>query len=416
MKLFSHKPKNKQTTAETPEGEVQSGARAIKSPRKSPGLNLLQVALISSLLAALAILGTGFFAYLKYDEQVTRQQQLKVAAAGERIAAHIAGRLDELTGMVEIIGRDPEIIRLALNDDVGGEQLAQRLAALSSFFPNVLRIRIVRPDETEPDTTTTPALSYACLDLVRQAESGGKPKVEVHKFSTPDQHIDLIGLVRSKSGIIGSLLVTLDVKVVNNWIKPLLPAGALIELRQKSGDLLLNSQGNQSLKGSALMHTASIAGSAWEISYWQQLNQGVTGDDRMGFIVLVIIAMLLTAIIVMVAGFVSDRLIRQDLVTLMTLVIEIVREREPRPVSVRMAEVRKAVIALEHAYRAKHGLPLGEDSESQFEKRNGAEQGVTPEAVKSEDDLPPEPSFTHSGGIIVEESEVTPRHGKEYDE
>ena len=137
------------------------------------------------------------------------------------------------------------------------------------------------------------------------------------------------------------------------------------------------------------------------------MNQSITGSDRTSFIVLALIAVVLSAIIIIAAGFIGDRLVKGDLVAFMTLVIEIIREREPRPISVRMTEVRKAVKALEQAYRAKHGIALLDDEvDSEFEKRKGS---ITEKAKEAEEsgDLPPvEPSFIHTDGIVVEESEI----------
>lgn len=409
MKLFSRKPGDKQPEIAPPGGQPEAEQQPKKSKRKSPGLIMLKVALIASLAAALVILGTGVFAYLKFDDQVARQQQLKVAARGEQIASHLAGRLSQLTGQVVAIANDPAIVRTARQGEAGSEQLAQRLAALTSFFPDVLRVRIVKPDETEPDTTTTPSLSYACLELVRQAEKGGKPQVEVHKFSTPDQHIDLVGLIRDQEAIIGSLIVSLNVTVVADWIKPLLTQGGLVELRQKSGNLLLNTQGEPGLKGSSPGHVAQVKGTAWELHYWQSMERGVTETDRMGLILLILVAMVLVAVVVIASGVVADRLLKQDLLALMTLVIEVVRERPPRPVAVRLAEVRKAVMALEQAYRAKNGMPMGDGSESEFDKSLLSEMEDVPNGGMGEDLPPLDPSFIGDAGITVEESEVQER-------
>ena len=269
-------------------------------------------------------------------------------------------------------------------------------------------MRIVRPNQTEPDDSTTPSLSYACLDLVRQAEQGGKPQVEVHKFSTPDQHIDLVGLIRDKNHIIGSLIVSLDVTVMANWIKPLLPHNGQVELRQKNGDLLLNAQGVQGLKDSYPGHVAQVNGTAWEIHFWQQVEKGIFESGRMNLALVMLVAIVLVALVVIMSGARADRMLNRDLEALMTLVIGVMRKRPPKSIAVRLTEFRKAVMALDQAYKVEVDASMLKKPESGIEVSESSEQEATEEeqeeltapaegsievTSEKEPEEPPPPSF-----------------------
>lgn len=406
MKLFSSKAREDKPVHEST-GE-KSGKRKAKS---SPGLKLTRISLVAFLLVALVILGTGYVAYLQYEAQVKRWQQIEAASEGEKIAANLAGRMEALTDLVDSMTHDPVIIQAAQQGrNADSEQLTSHLAAMKPFFPAVVRIRIVQPDELEPDATTTPALSYACLDLVRQSEKGGiPPRVEVHKFGTPDQHIDLVRAINGDKGMIASLVVSLDVGILAKWTQRLLPAGSYLELRQGTDEsgLMISSHGAQGLKGNMPMHTARVDGTSWNVHYWQPLEQGITEKQRMIFLGLILVAIVLAGIVIVISGNYADGVVKKDLMNLMALVVELVRERKPRPIAIRLTYVREAVKALEQVYHYKNISIKSKVPEAEPEPES--EQPI------NEEPPPPDPMSLKKSGMPEVESEIQ-EQGKNNDD
>ncbi len=389
MKLFSRLGKKSADDATT-ESDIPADAQAgdENTPKKgSQGLTLVKFHITTAVIAALVVAAAGFMAYRIYTAQIERAKELESIPRAERIAAQLSGRLQALTELVETVAGEAH---------EGEAQLEQRLQMLQEVIPNVVRLRVVGPDELEPDTTTVPSLSYACLDLVRQAESGKRPGVEVHKLGTRDQHIDLVRSIKDADGTAGTLLLSLDTAILSQWLKPNLPAGSYVELIQSAGggSTLLVAAGDSVLKANHALHSARVAGSAWELHYWERAQLAAKGDQGMVFLALVAGAALLVAIIVLVFAVMADRLVNGDLMRLMSLVVSLFQGKQPRAIAVKMAEMRHSVQALEQVYRQT------ERAKSKKKKE------VALDRVPDEELPPPDPMFISQSAVAVsEESE-----------
>lgn len=367
------------------DGEASGAVDAKKRSVRYRGLTLLRFNLLTALICSLLIAGFGVVTFYKFQQQVAKGQQLQVMTGAERVAAHIGGRLSTLTAMVDAIAADEALISTASSGVIEpGSPVGLRLSELASFFPNLLRIRLVFPGLAEPDNSTRPALSYACLEQIHAVEKGKPALVEVHRFNTDDQHIDLVRPLKSGERQVATLLVSLDVKILSTWLRQAGIGEAFVELRQQAGGtLLLTSHGVVALKQGAPAHSVQIVGSRWLLDYWQPLNAMVEAPDSQVVMVLVALAMAFVSLTILGFSAYADHMFKDDLVRLMSLMLELFQGKTPRPIEIRFLDVRESVAALEQVHRNQRQTPKPKTSvEDGFNMR------------LDDDDLsPPDPRF-----------------------
>jgi len=183
--------------AAAPKAKAPEG---MASAREDKGVVTLGTLISRAFLAAAVIViaaavAVHSLAVMRAD--VSHRQQVEVSA--NSLAKQVAFRLQRYAEVMDVLVRDGAL-RQAFR---GGnpEAVSAKEAELSSLFPSALKLRLLPPGVEEVDSSSTPHLSYACLAMLREAETSDKPvAAEVHLLGTPQQHIALARRVASADG------------------------------------------------------------------------------------------------------------------------------------------------------------------------------------------------------------------------
>ncbi len=136
--------------------------------------------------------------------------------------------------------------------------------------PHLLSARLIAPGVTRINDDQSPPLTFACFDLVYNAEEGKAPlPLEVHKFGSPDQHIDLVEPVKNQAGeIIGTLVASYNIAILQQKLNQHEVGNAYVELQQ--GTSALAAKGNAGMRVRALVkpQIKPIDNSRWQIALW----------------------------------------------------------------------------------------------------------------------------------------------------
>ena len=264
--------------------------------------------------------GLALYAYIELSSQISKTYTQLSGTVTTSYASQIAELMHGYAESMELLVKDPELAQLLTSGDP--DTITSKEETLNYVFPSALRVKLLPAGIREPDNTMTPALSYACLDLLQQSEKDGRAGVEVHQHGTPQQHIDLVQrIVDQNDQLIGNLLVTLDLQVLRQSMGRLKIKNAYLELQQLvSGNAItLATGGEQSLKQGE-GKKVKVPGSSWQIVYWSAGSGGVGFDDVMipaGVFtgILVALGMLLFVMYRRLAGA-----LRQDQVSVIKLV------------------------------------------------------------------------------------------------
>lgn len=386
------------------EGPVPPTGMGQEQKKHARGLNI-RVLVLPLLVTGVAVLVVvAALTYFQFALVGQERRDALTHGRADRIADHVAGRLQGYTDVIAATGRTPAVAAALATGDQA--TLDEQAAHLRGLFPSVLCVRFIARGDERLDETATPPLSYACLELVRMAEAGQVPPVEAHLYGTKVQHIDMLRPVVGPQGMVGSVMVTLDVAVLREWLRPLVPTdGGYVELRQSvdGRHLLLGAAGDGNLQGTPATYSVPVTGTAWNLIYWAPDSiPAVSAVQQTAFLTVfgVGLAVLLVAFVLFTA--VAGRIVRGDLVAAVKQAVEMWSGRRQHTFDVRLAESLDVLSALEqHLAVNQPPKPVHPDAAkaAAMQKDNGIVVEEPPEG----EDMPSSLLFMAQDAMQVEE-------------
>lgn len=250
------------------------------------------------LVLIIAIGGWSFYSGSSETAQIEEKQGLETVAKQQ--ADKLAGFFSGISAQLKALAQDKSVLLLfEQQDDIllgdGGDQRVNQ-------FDSALRLRMLMPGQYELDTESNPPLSYASLDLLRQAEqSTSASGMEVVLFGSPQQHIVIVQRVTNQAGeLIGLLHLSLDVALFKQATDTLALSESYVELRQaaRGRPLVLAKQGDAAYQGGEPV-VVGVNGTRWTLAYWYESGtaeaEGTDSQSPMLLIAAVAIVLLLGA-------------------------------------------------------------------------------------------------------------------------
>ena len=328
--------------------------------------------------------------YWSATQSLQQADQRQVQLAAEHFADRVAGWVAGQARALERLAADAELARLLDSGDHDAWRV--REPELARWFPQSMRVRLVEPGVQEVDMEAEPPLSYATLDLLREAETRETPPgMEAHMFGTPQQHLSLVRRVLDSTGrrIVGHVLVNYPVAELQAILDgPGVPGFVELQQTAQGAPLALARRGEAALRQGTPLASVAIAGSRWTLALWPADQAGraarelaVTGLAAAG------VALLLLALFLYLAFRHLLQALRADQVTFINLVKEMRDGRAQPGYQARVRELqdtlgimtRTASAGLSPAARAKPAAAPAVEPELVFE-HDGRE--VAPIAVE----------------------------------
>ncbi|MGB5717956.1 MAG: phosphomannomutase/phosphoglucomutase [Gammaproteobacteria bacterium] len=289
------------------------------------------------LLAGVVLLGVlAAFIFQLMSGHILRATAQQSKITTQQVALRVAAMTDYYGSTAALLAKDPDLAYLLM---VGNESALQsREESLRYVFPKAINVQLLPPGITEVDKNASPPLSHAALAQMRAAEAAeDEPPIEVHLFTTPQQHINIAHRVvdPAGSGVVGHLMVSLSADVLQNTLDDIRELDGYIEVQQDGGKgapVVIARFGEQSLKRGDADRVVYIEGSRWQVAYWPV----VTGLVALGGIsmwvlgALIASAAVLVALIIVLMGRINKAL-RVDQVSMVTIMKDY-RDGRPRRV------------------------------------------------------------------------------------
>ncbi len=263
---------------------------------------------------------------LLYMQAVNEFQNLaqKQAELTARLFANDYTRwVDDQVQTAELAVKDPQLARIM--ESGSDAERAVQAEALGYLFPASIRVRLLPTGIEMVDLEASPPISYAALDMLRHAETQDlQPPVEVHMFSTPQQHINLVRRILDPSGrhIVGHLMVSYPVQQLQTLLdRNSMDGYAEIQQIAAGSVVTLGSRGRAVLKETGPVSEMTIPGSRWQISY-RASSGPATGSQALLARTAAVsgIAMVLLSALIGFAYFRLRRGLRNDQVVVRALV------------------------------------------------------------------------------------------------
>ncbi|MEZ5506884.1 MAG: phosphomannomutase/phosphoglucomutase [Gammaproteobacteria bacterium] len=234
--------------SDTPSDSDSNPKGASKGSTLKSGLMPLMLPALAG--SALAVLLAGVLLYVLLLQGGSERQ---MQAIGQQTAQDVLGNLEQqartLDAVVGGIASDPALV------DAISAQDAAALAALDSRIqqqlPHATLARAFAKGTARKDSKTTPAISFAQLDMVSRAEKDNSALPEIH-LHDKQHYLTIAKAISNGNRIIGSLLVSFDFARLGAEL-PALPATAgYVEIVQtfSSQPVAVFSSGDNRFKGS----------------------------------------------------------------------------------------------------------------------------------------------------------------------
>jgi phosphomannomutase/phosphoglucomutase len=357
------------------------------------GLTLLKLSLPPIILVVLIVLVCGYVAYVQYAGLVKQAQQVQHVADAENMAARLGGRLVALGDQVAMQAKADAVLAVAI-DENDSEALRHFEQGLSAYFPDAVRIRVVRPAETNPDNSVSPPIGYACLDLARQAEAGSeRPPLEIHLHGSEHAHLDLVRPIMRNGKTIASLMVSFSADKIKVWLKEMSLEAGYVELQQGWEGPVLGRIGDAGAKHETPTHRAMISGSSWQLSYWTSDGIGMAEAQKLGFLATFGVAAAVIAAVMFLYALFLSATIKRELQSMVEFMLESGRGKRFHSYPVKLVEMEKALEMMEPV------ISWAKTDDGIKEKAEGGDEGIS------------DMMFMDFGEITVEEngSDVLPQ-------
>jgi len=165
-------------------------------------------------------------------------------------------RTKMLQALVQGFSEDPQVVEASLT---GGDLRKAEETRLARIIPFTIEVDILPPGLGSEQRN----LSYADLDLVRQAEEK-PPFPSIHGAGSSQRYIAVAHAIRSGKLLTGVLLVKLDLK----WLQQAMPDPGSGAIALMQGKLMLFYHGKPELRQVAAAGTIPVKGTMWQLGYW----------------------------------------------------------------------------------------------------------------------------------------------------
>ncbi|NOR51704.1 MAG: hypothetical protein GQ470_03710, partial [Gammaproteobacteria bacterium] len=289
--------------------------KGAEKPSKDPGLSIGKILWAGFLVVVIITLLSGYSSYLLYAERVDENLKIRQQATAERAGAVFVAKLELLIASIERTLNDEiiqdELKNIAADNIIPPEILQRRL---SEQWDLLIRQAIVGPD-TLPNDDITPALGYACLGLL----SGKQPTLELHRFGTADQHLDIaFPIVNNKK-----LILSFDTKLTSQWLNTINITDGYIALQQQIGEhapLIFERIGDHTLSASNNATIIAIPGTQFQVVVSLPVVEPITQLERILFFVNDGIALILMAFAFLATLITLRVILGKDLHTIISIV------------------------------------------------------------------------------------------------
>ena len=221
---------------------------------------------IAALVAGLIVAGV-YGLYTRLEAERRQATEAAVQASADELAQNLGAVLAGHRKALLDLAADPKIL-VALS---GADEAARRTLAAEAQarLPDALLLRLLPRGTMEPDSTTTPPLTYAAVELMRENAESTKPiKAELNLSGQPQEHVVLLQRVPVQGELVGFLHLSLQAAPIRAALKKFAPPGLAAEIEQPMthGPPVIVARAGETPKAGVAMKSASIPGTAWVVA------------------------------------------------------------------------------------------------------------------------------------------------------
>lgn len=259
----------------------------------------------------LLILATGIGAIWVTSSDMAKSRQTASEALVKGVGLSIGARIDIINQTLDRMAQDPDVL-LAITSN-NAEAIMTVTSRLERNFPGALKVRLLLPEVTELDISSSPKMTLADLDMVREAQSS-TTVAAIHGDDTKDRHLAVARKVSRDKETVGILLVSLKYDFIGNSLKSGRDGNnGYFQLNQDK--MVLATSGARPNSDNVIKSSFTIPGTLWELEYQAPYTASLDYTALAGIIGVPTLLFL----IVFVIGYLKlSKLLMNDLSSVMT--------------------------------------------------------------------------------------------------
>ncbi len=224
---------------------------------------MVRIFSILSALTALMLLisGSGIYWFSKTDVNQANEKATEALAKG--ITSSIASQVNILQETVIKIAKSPEAITAIESKDK--LKISQTETMLEQFIPQVMKLRLILPDNETLDKSSIPHMGNADFIMAQESLSSVKKQLPVVQGQGKNRHLALTSVIKNNGEPVGVVLASLKFDFLQSTLNTYQIPNSYIELKQNK--VALAAAGNSSEKTGG-DQSIKIPGTSWAIHYW----------------------------------------------------------------------------------------------------------------------------------------------------
>ncbi|MEQ1559870.1 MAG: hypothetical protein ABL933_13135 [Methyloglobulus sp.] len=287
-----------------------------------------------SILAAISIvmvLIAGLGAFLISKTIVAQAKVDAVSSAAKGVALTLSEQVNLLNSMLDKMANDPDVVNAVAQNNP--DLMANAAKKLESHFPGILSMKFLLPENKDPSKNINVALSFADLDMARQAFNGDQ-KTAIQGDGA-ERHLAIARRIVQNNAVVGVVLVGLKYDFVERILSATALEKGYIELRQ--GKLVLASSAKKSDQTEIDNDPIAVPNTNWAIYYD---NSSATSFIESSLIISIVLIPALMVALGFVIGYRKfSELLGQDLAWLIKAFKDIMTEKPLADYPVKLNEI-----------------------------------------------------------------------------
>lgn len=311
-----------------------------KKIKKHTGLNINAISFVSFLMFVFVLTAGLYLGQQDPLSTLANQRQTVANNETKNTALKFTSQVETYSAVLNGLAKDPALIAMFSSKNLLA--LTLRSAELKTIFPDALRVRLLPSTTSQPDKTTDPHFTYACLDLLNQSRNdSSRPMVEMHEIEGKHQHIDIMQAVTARGGVIGFIQLAVDSSLLDEWTKNV-AGNSYLEIHQKidGGKNHLISKAGSGLK-QGVHAVIDIPGTNWQVETWSPYEADTSAFNT-GMIFALVMGIVLSGIVVFVLRQLLHKELRNDLDKYLMLVTGTLRGDKRHQFDFSLTEFKQA--------------------------------------------------------------------------
>lgn len=300
--------------------------------------------LLLTLMAAAAI-------YFQSEAASTSRMKRQTQAAAQAVANHVEVLNQQRREMIKELALQPQLASLFETGDVSA--LRDEQDRLTRLVPGAQQIRLLPAGTSEPDTELTPNMSYASLQMLRQAETrDGALPAEAHQFNTVHQHIAIAAGIRTAPNepALGVLHAAFPLAGLQQLLDSVDDYAGRVEMQQiipNKAPFVIASKGPV-VQGGLPDRVLPIQDSLWQLAYWGGTSVSLNVMDILMLTGPGLLVFLLASALLYLLSQQMIKALKKDQHAILTLFEALTAGRPPKSPPANLGDLQPTFDVLEH--------------------------------------------------------------------